>query len=162
MQINIEKKHFWVLVVMISLIAVAVFVYALQTKGASTSNEFGHYSFDVEGIEPDYESDWVKVDSSSDNEVKFKFGSTWEDVPSRYSLLHCDSLDSQYNKCGSRVVLSGGYSDGTVHINPVSVTADNSIIYVSVTKGWNSWGYWYGNWKYSSDSISYYKVLAWK
>ncbi|MBU1876442.1 MAG: hypothetical protein KKA58_04985 [Nanoarchaeota archaeon] len=97
MQINIEKKHFWVLVVMISLIAVAVFVYAVSS-GDNSADAFGHKASDISGLE-------------SGGGLDYK---TWEVLPTGtttdISLLDLDTLCGDGDGCFAKLCMQD-YAD---------------------------------------------------
>ncbi len=124
-------------------------------------------NLDVNGrLLPDYQSAWKEVSSASANEVTFEHG--LGSIPSHVQILQCGAVDG--DTCLTRVVMAGtrGYQDGTSLINPVTVTADNTQIYVALTTWW-VWGYWTPAKGFDCPGgvnkncrIGYYRVLAWR
>ncbi len=122
----------------------------------------------MDGVKPNYDSGWFAVTSGNDYTKAHGLGV----VPKQFMLWQCDGISG--NTCLSRVVLAGtrGYQDGTSAINPVTVSADTSNIYIGLYSAWAAWGYWSnsapGNkWVVTSNVDSnaytaYYRVFAWK
>ena len=115
-------------------------------------------------MRPDWDSGWRVVASNGTYAWPHSLGG----VPTQLMLQQCGAVSG--STCTSRVVLAGtgGRSTSGFDINPVSVTADTSLVHITMTNWW-AWGYWeHGkNWHYSgyadlNPSTAFYRVFAWK
>ena len=168
-KLNVEKKHFWILVCL-GILLLGVFVFAggrnLITGGAVTDWN----SAEVFGHGPDYDSGWFAVDSNTVHEVPQIH--SLNKIPSQIMLMECGAVSN--NECTTKVVFggTGGYQDGINFINPITITADKTNIYLGITNAWWVWGYWSPSiggtmWGCpgatdSSCKAGFYRILAWK
>ena len=118
------------------------------------------------GVAPNYDSGWVAVSANTHKEVTLAHGLA--SVPSNLMLLQCGAVAD--GNCTTRTVMAGtrGYPYGSAVINPVTITADATRVYIGITVAC-VWGYWSPTsgliWTGDADghcTTGYYRVLAWK